>query len=106
MVYSVILFIIRLVLAFVLWKTGRLALSARTRNFVNSVALANAVSLILGLFVYPFTTVLLIVLGVRIWEHRKRKLKFGKDVLLFLLVLFVFLKGPGIISLDHLLGNI
>lgn len=106
MVYAVIALVIRLLLAFKLWKTGRLALSARTRTGGRFIELVCAVSIFFGFFVYPFTLILLIHLGIRMWTNRKSRVGLGRDPLLFLLTLIIFAKGPGLFSIDRLLGNI
>ncbi|MDP3697501.1 MAG: hypothetical protein Q8R55_05810 [Candidatus Taylorbacteria bacterium] len=108
MVYAIIALILRLFLAFMLFQTGQRALKGSSRTFTNSVELANAASLLLGLFVYPFTTVLLIMLALRLWKKWQRgsaSWRIGIDPILFILLLLLFLKGPGAISLDKLLGN-
>lgn len=107
--YAIIALAIRLVLAALLFQKGQLALSSRTRNFTNTVELGNVASLLLGFYVYPFTMVLLILLGVRIWQKRKRgsaSWRIGRDLIILIFALIIFLKGPGQFSLDKLVGNI
>lgn len=105
-IYAIIALVLRLALVFQLWKEGRLALSARTRTITNAIFFANAASLLVGLFVYPFTTALLVVLGIRLWKRYKRGEKLTEAIILFILTLIIFLKGPGEFSIDKLLGNI
>lgn len=106
MIYSIIILVIRFFLAILLFRKGQEALSSRSRNVTNSVELANSISLLFGFFVYPFTTILLVMLGARIWQKRKKRQRLGNDVLLFILALIIFFNGPGQFSLDRLLGNI
>lgn len=105
--YTLVAIAIRIILVGMLWKTGRFALAGRTRTAGNTIELANAASLLLGFFVYPFTLVLLIHLGVRIWANWKSSSQWQRrDLVLLFLTLIIFLKGPGALSLDKLFGNI
>lgn len=102
-IYAVAGLIVRVILALMLWKTGKEAFSSRTRTLGNSIELTCAIGIFLGFFIYPFTTIILIRLGIRIWKHRRW---VGPDTIPFLLTLFLFLNGSGAISIDKLLGNI
>lgn len=104
--YSIFIVFVRLFLVLQFWPMAAPALKSQTRDMGSIVFLANAVSLLLGFFVYPFTTVLLVLLGIRIWQKRKRGVRFGRDLFLFFLTMLIFVKGPGVISLDKLIGNI
>src|SRR3989344_548723 len=103
-VYAIVGLVIRVILAAMLWKTGREALRSQTRTLGNALELAAAASVFLGFFIYPFTTVLLIRIGMQMWDKRKRGVRFGSDTILFLLTLLLFLNGSGAISLDKLIG--
>ena len=102
-IYSIIALVIRILLAMFLWRTARFALRGSTRDWGNVIELASALGILLGFFIYPFTTIILIRLGLRIWKRRRW---IGPDTIPFLLTLFLFLNGSGAISLDKLLGNI
>lgn len=104
--YSIIAIFARLFLAFSLFKTGRLALKGYSRTFGNTIELASTVSLFLGFYVYLFTLILLVHLGIRMWTNRKRGVRLGSDPILFIVTFILFLNGPGSLSLDKLVGNI
>ncbi|GEM_PF-6048004 len=105
-IYSIISLIIRLILVFFLFQTGKLALNSRTRTISNIADFLSAVGLLLGFWFGLFTLILLVMLGLKIWSDRKKRLRLGRDLLIFVLTFIIFLKGPGVISLDKLLGNI
>lgn len=92
-------------LTLLLWKMGKRALSTQKRSGANIVELVSAVSIFLGFYVFLFTLILLIHLGIRMWTNRKKGVSWRKDLPVFLLTLILFFKGPGEISLDKLLGN-
>lgn len=105
-VYSITALTIRLFLSLIFFQKGKLALSGRTRTVANSIKLLTALSLFLGFYVYLFTLILLVMLGLKMWGERKGGWRWGKEALVFALTLIIFFKGPGVISLDKLLGNI
>lgn len=106
MFYSIISLIIRIVLSLFLWQKGKFALSSRSRNRENVVELVSAAGILLGMWFGLFTLILLIQLGIGLWQDRKRGLRLSRELFLFLLTLLIFLKGPGQFSLDGLLGHI
>jgi len=108
-VYAIVGLVIRVILAAMLWKTGREALRSQTRTLGNALELAAAASVFLGFYMYLFTLIILIRVGIRMWDKRKRgsaSWRIGSDTILFLLTLLLFLNGSGAISLDKLIGNI
>ena len=105
-VYAIAAIIIRLILVFSLFQTGRLALASRTRTIDNVIDFLSAIGLLLGFWFGLFTLLILIKFGLRIWQHRQRGIRLNRALILFILTLIIFLKGPGVISLDKLLGNI
>lgn len=98
MFYSIIALIIRILLVLFLWRRGKLR--------ENLVELVCAAGILLGIWFGLFTLVLLIQLGILLWQDRRRGLRLSKELLLFLLTLLIFLKGPGEFSLDGLLGHV
>lgn len=105
-VYSIVALLIRLFLAFQFWREGRLALKPQIRSVGNVILFVSATSVLSGFYVYAVILVTLIYLGLRMWVNYKNGVRLRRDPLLFLLTLIIFLKGPGTISLDKLLGNI
>lgn len=104
--YSIIALVVRLILVLLLWKKAKGVLNPRTRSRTSLLEVVCAVSLLFGFYVYLFTLMLLVHLGIQMYTQWKRKEKLGKEALLFLLVSLIFLKGPGDFSLDNVLGNI
>lgn len=102
-IYAFAALLIRLILAIFLFKTGKRALTSSTRTLGSAIELVCAVSLVFGLYVYLFSLILLIHVGVRIWQKRGRRVKIGEDFFIFLLALILFIKGAGDFSLDRFL---
>lgn len=95
-VYAIAALFIRLFLVIALFQKGK----------ANKIELVIAVSLLLGFYVYLFTLILLVKLSLKMWSDREKGLRLNKDLLIFVLTWAIFLKGPGAISVDKLLGNI
>lgn len=95
-IYAIAALFIRLFLVIVLFQKGK----------ANKIEFVIAASLLLGFYVYLFTLILLIKLGLKMWSDRVKGLRLNKDLLIFVLTWVIFLKGPGAISVDKLLGNI
>lgn len=100
-IYSILALIIRIILAGVLFQTGKKALKSQTRNVKTLVTLIAAGTILVGFYTYLTSLLLLFYFGCIAWNRFPNGRKITKWIILILLVVVLFIKGPGQFALTH-----